>query len=66
MFLDGSKRTSMLAANQVMIANGVGILTVPIELQRDFTILLVQYYESGNMDEIKGFVYDNCIDGMEF
>ena len=66
MFLDGNKRTSMLAANQVMIANGTGIITVPIELQRDFTALLVKYYESGNMDEIKEFIYTNCIDGLEF
>lgn len=66
MFLDGNKRTSMLAANHVMIANGVGIITVPIECQRDFTALLVEYYETGNMERITNFIYDNCIDGMNF
>ena len=65
-FLDGNKRVAMLAANQVMIANGCGIITIPIEKQRDFTKLLVEFYESGNMDSIKAFVYENCIDGIDF
>lgn len=66
MFLDGNKRTSMLAGNQVMIANGCGIISVPIEDQPEFTKLLVDYYESGDMDTIKGFVYRQCIDGIDF
>ena len=65
-YLDGNKRTAMLAANQVMIANGQGIISVPEELIRDFTQLLVSYYESGNTERIAMFVYDNCIDGMPF
>ncbi len=66
LFIDGNKRTSMLAGNQVMISNGCGIISVPIECQREFKKLLVQFYESGNMDEIKAFVYENCIDGIDF
>lgn len=65
MFLDGNKRTSMLVANHIMITNGVGIISVPIELQFDFTQLLVEYYETGNND-IKKFLYHNCIDGINF
>ncbi|MCL2322446.1 MAG: Fic family protein [Oscillospiraceae bacterium] len=66
MFLDGNKRTSMLAGNHVMISNGAGIISIPIELQSSFTSLLIKYYESNNMAEIKKFVYDNCIDGISF
>ncbi len=66
MFLDGNKRTAMLAGNQVMIANGCGIISVPIEDQPEFTKLLVEYYESGNMDTIKDFAYNRCIDGIDF
>lgn len=66
MFLDGNKRTSMLAANQIMIANGCGIISIPIEYQPEFTRMLVEFYESGNMDEIKDFVYENGIDGIDF
>ena len=66
MFLDGNKRTSMLAGNHVMISNGCGIISVPIELQPVFTGLLIQFYESNDMTEIKQFLYENCIDGIEF
>jgi hypothetical protein len=66
MFLDGNKRTSMLAGNHVMIANGAGIISVPIELQPAFTSLLVAYYESGEMSEIKEYIYNRCIDGLPF
>ena len=66
MFLDGNKRTSMLAGNQIMIANGCGIISVPIEMQPTFTKMLVEYYESGDMDELKQFVYESCVDGIDF
>ena len=66
MFLDGNKRTSMLAGNQVMISSGCGVISVPIEQQRDFTTMLVQFYESDDMEPLKAFVYDYCIDGISF
>lgn len=66
LFLDGNKRTSMLAGNQIMIANGCGIISVPIEHQPEFTKQLVEFYESGNMDELKAFVYETSIDGIDF
>ena len=65
-FLDGNKRTAMLVANQIMISNGVGVISVPIEFQYDFTKLLIEYYESGDMSRIKDFVYQSCIDGANF
>lgn len=66
MFLDGNKRTSMLAANQVMISSGCGVISIPIEHQREFTTMLVQFYDSNDMEPLKSFVYDCCIDGIEF
>ena len=66
MFLDGNKRTAMLAGNQVMISSGCGILSVPIEKQRSFTQMLLEFYETNDMDSIKQFVYDECLDGMDF
>jgi hypothetical protein len=66
MFVDGNKRTAMLAANQVMISCGCGILSIPVERQRTFTQMLVSFYESNDMSGIKAFVYDECIDGMDF
>ena len=66
MFLDGNKRTAMLAANHFMIKNGAGIITIPIEIQAQFTKMLVEFYESGEMKQVKNFLYDKCIDGIAF
>lgn len=66
MFLDGNKRTAMLAANHVMISSGCGIISVPIEQQRDFTKMLVEFYETNDMEPLLNFVYDRCIDGIDF
>ena len=65
-FLDGNKRVAMLAGNQVMIASGCGIISVPIEHQQTFRSMLIAYYESGNADELSRFLYDNCVDGIDF
>lgn len=65
-FYDGNKRTSMLVANQIMIQNGVGIISVPIKEQGKFRELLINFYETNNMDKIKSFINDKCIDGIDF
>ena len=66
LFLNGNKRTSMLAANHVMIANGAGIITIPIDFQMEFRKLLIEFYETGDMQKAKEFLYNNCIDGINF
>lgn len=66
LFYDGNKRTSMMVANQVMIQNGAGIISVPIKYQEEFLELLVKFYETNNMDEIKELIYNHCIDGINF
>lgn len=65
-FLDGNKRTAMLAANKEMIANGQGVISVPVEIIPQFTPLLVKFYETGDMKEVAEFIYNNCIDGIDF
>ena len=60
----GNKITGMLSANQIMISNGVGIISIPIELQRDFYKMLVEFYDTSKMDDIKEFIYHYCIDGI--
>lgn len=56
-FLDGNKRTAQLIANKEMIANGQGIISIPIKRQDKFKRLLVDFYENGEIEEIKNFVY---------
>lgn len=66
LFLDGNKRTAMLAANHIMISNRAGVISIPIEHQRDFRGELIHFYETGKMKSIKSFLYDKCIDGIHF
>jgi hypothetical protein len=66
MFIYGNKRTAMLAGNHVMISSGCGIISVPIDEIENFRELLIAFYESGNPRELSLFLYDKCIDGMEF
>ncbi|MCL2088429.1 MAG: Fic family protein [Oscillospiraceae bacterium] len=66
MFMDGNKRTAMLAANQVLISHGCGVVSVPIENILDFSRLLVEYYEIGDAEKIKSYIYNQCIDGVDF
>ena len=65
MFLDGNKRVANLVANKEMIKNGQGIIAVPVELIGDYFTKLIDYYETGNNNKLKKWLYDNCIDGVE-
>lgn len=64
-FLDGNKRIGTLVCNKMLVASGRGIFSLPPELKEDFTKKLVDYYESGNMDDIKRFIYENCLTGLD-
>lgn len=66
MFLDGNKRTSMLVANQILISNGAGVIAVPVEKKHEFLQLLVEFYETNHVNAIKNFIYEECLDGMNF
>ncbi len=64
-FIDGNKRTSMMIANKEMIVNGCGIISIPNEHIKTFYELLIKFYETNDMEKIKSFVYENCIDGLK-
>lgn len=64
LFADGNKRTAQLCANQIMIQSGRGIIAVPVNELQDFTELLIEYYVTNRMTDIKKFIYDKCIDGL--
>ncbi|MBD5156382.1 MAG: cell filamentation protein Fic [Butyrivibrio sp.] len=66
LFYDGNKRIAMLIGNKIMIENGQGVISVSQKDIKPFYSLLVRYYETGNGAELKGFLYDNCVDGMTF
>lgn len=65
MFLDGNKRVANLIANKEMIKNGTGIISIPVEKIEEYVIKLIHYYETNDMEELKEWIYSNCIDGVE-
>lgn len=65
MFIDGNKRVAMLFANKIMIDHGCGIITIAQEDQEIFYEKLIKYYESGNMSDLKRWIYEHCIDGID-
>lgn len=65
MFLDGNKRVANLVTNKEMIKNGQGIISVPVDKIGDYFTRLIEYYESGDKTNLKKFIYENCIDGID-
>lgn len=65
MFIDGNKRVAMLFANKIMIDNGCGIITIAQDIQPTFYEKLIKFYESGDNTDLKQWIYDNCIDGLD-
>ena len=65
-FTDGNKRTAMLFANKIMIQNGKGVISIPIDEDITFGEKLTKYYETNDMEDLKQFIYDKCISGIVF
>lgn len=61
MFIDGNKRVAQLMANKVLIENNIGIFQIPIEKLEKFKEFLIAFYESGDDEEIIGFMKEYCI-----
>ncbi len=59
-FLDGNKRTAVLFANHILIQNGKGLLVIPADKVDEYKKLLVHYYETDDMKEIKNFILKQC------
>lgn len=65
LFWDGNKRTSMTVANKILISAGAGILTITDKHMEQFNTLLLDYYNTGEGERLKLFLYDNCIHGID-
>ena len=66
MFIDGNKRVGMLFANKIMIDNGCGIITISQKDQPVFFEKLIKYYQTGENTDLKEWIYNTSIDGLEF
>lgn len=65
-FNDGNKRVAMLVANHQLIKYGKGILSISNDDRIQFGTKLIKYYESDdNIEDLKNFLYENCLDGFQ-
>lgn len=64
-FWDGNKRTSMTLANKILVSAGAGILTITDRHMEQFSTLLLHYYNTGDSANLKEFLYQNTIHGIE-
>lgn len=64
-FWDGNKRTSMTLANKILVSSGAGILTITDKHMEQFNTLLLQYYNTGSSADLKEFLYQHTIQGIE-
>lgn len=65
LFWDGNKRTSMTLANKILVSSGTGMLTITDKHMAEFNALLVDFYNTGEGEALKRFLYDNAIQGIE-
>ena len=63
-FWDGNKRTSMTIANKILISAGAGFLTITDRHMEQFNTLLVEYYNTGDSESLKDFLYEHTIQGI--
>lgn len=64
-FWDGNKRTSLLLANKILVSAGAGIMTITDKYMEQFNSLLLNYYNTGEKEKLKQFLYENAIQGIK-
>lgn len=64
-FWDGNKQTSLMLANKILIVAGAGIMTITDKYLEEFNGLLLDYYDTGKSDNLKIFLYEKTIHGIE-
>ena len=65
LFWDGNKRTSLTVANKILLMHGAGIMTVTDKHMERFNELLLDFYNTGKAEDLKQFLYENAIQGID-
>ena len=61
LFIDGNKRTSVIFANHILIADGAGLIVIPENLTEQYKSLLVDYYKTNDGQLISEFLMTKCL-----
>lgn len=64
LFWDGNKRTSLTLANKILLQAGAGMLTVQEKNMEQFNEQLLTFYNTGDAEPLKVFLYRNAIQGI--
>lgn len=64
-FWDGNKRTSLTVANKILVSSGAGILTITDKAMEQFNTVLLNFYNTGEAEPLKQFLYENAIIGLD-
>lgn len=65
LFWDGNKRTSLTLANKILLTAGAGMLTITEKHMEQFNTRLLDYYNTGEAEPLKQFLYETSIQGIE-
>lgn len=65
LFWDGNKRTSFICANKILMDSGAGILNIRDKHFTEFAEKLQAFYTTGDGTQLKAFLYESCLEGME-
>ena len=55
-----------MLANKILIMSGGGILTIADQHMEQFNALLLEYYNTSAAAELKRYLYEHCISGIDF
>jgi hypothetical protein len=65
LFWDGNKRTSLAAANKLLLASGAGMLTIREADMMEFNVHLLHWYDAGDAEPLTDYLYAHAIQGIE-
>ena len=65
LFWDGNKRTALCAANKILLSSGNGMITIKDNVMYEFNELLCRMYNTGDKEELKKFIYEKAIFGLD-
>ena len=56
---------AMTLDEKILLMHGAGIMTITDKHMERFNVLLLDYYNTGKAEDLKQFLYENAIQGIE-